>query len=91
MEQIMVVNYNKLWKLLIDKKMKRTDLIKNAGISSNVLARMGKEEPISLESLGKICAFLDCKIDDILDIEITIEEIYNYERKYSGLEEGKNE
>ena len=45
----MKVCYDKLWKLLIDKKMKKTDLIKNANISSNVLARMGHEEPVSLE------------------------------------------
>ena len=51
----MKVCYDKLWKLLIDKKLKRTDLIKNANISSNVLARMGHEEPVSLDSIGKIC------------------------------------
>lgn len=53
----MKVCYDKLWKLLIDKKLKRTDLIKNANISSNVLARMGHEEPVSLDSIGKICEF----------------------------------
>lgn len=62
-------NYNNLWKLLIDKELKRTDLIHLAGISSNVLARMGKNEPISLESLEKICIALDCSIQDILTIE----------------------
>ena len=51
----MRVNYDNLWKMLIDRKKKRTDLIKEAKISSNVLARMGKEEPVSLESIGKIC------------------------------------
>lgn len=55
-------------KLLIDKKMKRTDLIKNANISSNVLARMGHEEPVSLDSIGKICEFLNCTVDDLIDI-----------------------
>ena len=53
----MKVCYDKLWKLLIDKKLKRTDLIKNANISSNVLARMGHEEPVSLDSIGKICEY----------------------------------
>ncbi len=62
----MRVNYDNLWKILIDRKKKRTDLIKEANISSNVLARMGKEEPISMESIGKICQLLDCSIDDII-------------------------
>ena len=64
----MKVCYDKLWKLLIDKKLKRTDLIKNANISSNVLARMGHEEPVSLDSIGKICEYLGCKVDDIIEI-----------------------
>ena len=64
----MKVCYDKLWKLLIDKKLKRTDLIKNANISSNVLARMGHEEPVSLDSSGKICEYLGCKVDDIIEI-----------------------
>lgn len=63
----MAINYNKLWKILIDKKMKRTDLIKQAKISSNVLARMGREQPVSLDSIEKICSYLDCKVDDILE------------------------
>lgn len=65
----MKVNYDKLWKLLIDKKMKKTDLIDKANISSNVLARMGREEPVSLESIGKICTVFECKIDDILEFD----------------------
>lgn len=64
----MKVCYDKLWKLLIDKKLKRTDLIKNANISSNVLARMRHEEPVSLDSIGKICEYLGCKVDDIIEI-----------------------
>lgn len=70
----MIVNYDKLWKMLIDKKMKRTDLIKEGKISSNVLARMGREEPVSLESIGKVCLILDCGIDDILEFRFTEEE-----------------
>lgn len=62
----MKVNYDNLWKMLIDRKKKRTDLIKEAKISSNVLARMGKEEPVSLESIGKICQLLGCTVDDII-------------------------
>ena len=73
----MIVNYDKLWKILIDKKMKRTDLIKQGKISSNVLARMGREEQVSLESIGKVCLILDCSIDDILESRYTDEEKKN--------------
>lgn len=65
----MVFCYDKLWKLLIDKKMKRTDLIKHAHISSNVLARMGKQEPVSMESIAKICSFLGCSVEDVFEIK----------------------
>jgi len=60
--------YNNLWKLLIDKEMKRTDLILFAGISTNTLARMGRNESVSIESLEKICTALDCDIGDIVEI-----------------------
>lgn len=58
----MSVSYDKLWKLLIDKKMNRTELKDAAGISFNVLAKMGKNEFISMESLYKICSTLQCNI-----------------------------
>ncbi|MEG2908889.1 MAG: helix-turn-helix transcriptional regulator, partial [Erysipelotrichaceae bacterium] len=51
----MGLSYDKLWKLLIDKKMKKTDLKEISGISFNVLARMGKDEAVSFESIEKIC------------------------------------
>lgn len=63
----MPVSYDKLWKLLIDKKMNRTDLKEAAGISFNVLAMMGKGEFISMESLHKICLTLECNIGDIIE------------------------
>lgn len=62
----MVVSYNGLWKLLIDKNMKRMDLVNHVGISSSTLAKMGKGEPVSLEVLGKICDKLDCDFGDII-------------------------
>ena len=62
----MVVSYNGLWKLLIDKNMKRMDLVNRVGISSSTLAKMGKGEPVSLEVLGKICEKLDCDFGDII-------------------------
>lgn len=60
-------NYNKLWKLLIDKKMNKEELRKRTGMSSTTLARMGKDENISLTVLGKICDELNCDIGDILE------------------------
>lgn len=62
----MPISYDKLWKLLIDKKLKRTDLKDLCGISSNVLAKLGKNEPISMESLEKICSALNCNIGDVV-------------------------
>lgn len=64
----MPISYNKLWKKLIDKDLKKTDLKKCAGISFNVLAKMGKDEPVSMESLEKICMALNCNIGDILEV-----------------------
>ncbi len=61
----MNVDYKKLWKLLIDKDMKKTDLIPVAGISSNVLAKMNKGEFVSMESIQKVCKALECDVGDI--------------------------
>ena len=63
----MTVSYDKLWKLLIDKKMNRTDLKNTAGVSFNVLAKMSRNEFVSLESLYKICTVLACDIGDIME------------------------
>lgn len=63
----MPISYDKLWKLLIDRKMNRTDLKDAAGISFNVLAKMGKNEFVSLESLHKICLTLKCAVGDIME------------------------
>lgn len=65
----MAVSYVKLWKMLIDKGIKKTDLLLIAGISTNVLAKLGKNDFISMESLEKICKALDCNIGDIADFE----------------------
>ena len=64
----MAISYNKLWKLLIDRKMKRTAFILGAGISSSALAKMGKDESISLENIDKICRYLKCNIEQIVEI-----------------------
>lgn len=63
----MPVSYDKLWKMLIDKKMNRTELKDAAGISFNVLAKMGKNEYVSMESLHRICRTLACDIGEIVE------------------------
>lgn len=64
----MAVSYNGLWKLLIDKNMKKMDLVEreNIGISSGTLAKMGKGEIVSLAILEKLCEELDCDFGDII-------------------------
>jgi DNA-binding Xre family transcriptional regulator len=66
-DAIMTFSYNKLWKILIDKNMMKTDLIREAKISTNSMARMGKNEDVRLETLAKIALALDCKLDDLVD------------------------
>lgn len=61
-------SYNKLWKLMIDKKMNKTQLREAARITSNAMAKLGKDESVPVETLEKICRVLDCTIDDIVDI-----------------------
>ena len=60
-------SYKKLWKLLIDKDMKKKDLAEAAGISNYTITKMGKGENITTDVLGKICAALDCSLDDIME------------------------
>ncbi len=64
----MAVCYNKLWKLLIDKRMTRTQLCKMAHVSTNAIAKMGRNEDVRVETLVKICGILDCTLDDIMEI-----------------------
>ena len=64
----MPVNYNPLWKLLIDKGMTRSELRVKANISTSTLAKMGKNEYVSLEVLERICSLLDCQLSDIAEI-----------------------
>ena len=63
----MGVSYKKLWKLLIDKNMIKKDLRLAAGLSTNVIAKLGKNENVSTEVLGKICKALNCEITDIME------------------------
>lgn len=64
----MSVCYNKLWKLLIDRNMSKTQLIKAAKISTNAMAKLGRNEDVRVEVLVKICSTLNCKMDDIMEI-----------------------
>ena len=63
----MRIQYNKLWKLLIDKNMKKADLRKQTGISANSIAKLGKNEPVRLEILMKIAEILDCNVEDLFE------------------------
>lgn len=64
----MAVSYNKLWKLLIDKNMKKKELGKAAGISNSLIAKLGKNENVTVEVLDKICVALNCRLEDIVEI-----------------------
>ena len=63
----MTISYNKLWKLLIDRKMSQADLRKSAGIAPNTLTRLRRDEEVTLSVLYKICATLDVDIGDIME------------------------
>lgn len=65
----MVISYNKLWKILIDKKMKKRDLKMLSGVSTASIAKLSKGENITTDVLLKICTTLDCDITDIMEIE----------------------
>lgn len=64
----MAVSYNKLWKMLIDKEMSRTQMRLKAGISTKALAKLGKNESVNIDILIKICVALECDITDIMEI-----------------------
>lgn len=64
----MLISYNKLWKLMIDKKLNKTDLKNKAKVSATTIAKLGKNEPISMKSILKICEALECNIGDIVEI-----------------------
>ena len=70
MNNQVIYSYAKLWKLLIDKKMNKTQLKETAGISTNAVAKLGRNEPVSLETIGKICYALQCDVGDIIEIVI---------------------
>mgnify|MGYP002535905902 FL=1 len=63
----MAISYNKLWKLLVDKKMSKADLRKAAGIAPNTMTRLRRDEEVTLAVLNKICSTLDVNIGDIME------------------------
>lgn len=63
----MQISYNKLWKQMIDQNINRTQLKEKAKISTNAVAKLGKNEPVSMETLDKICKVFDCNIGDIME------------------------
>ena len=63
----MRISYNKLWKMLLDKNMKKSDWREKAGISSASLAKLGKGDNITTDVLLRICEVMDCRIEDILE------------------------
>lgn len=71
----MAVSYDKLWKLLIDKKMNKTQLCERAKISTNAMARLGRNEDVRVEVLTRICLELGCSMDEIMEVlpEKTVE------------------
>jgi len=71
----MNISYNKLWKLMIDKNMNKGDLRALTGIGTNTLAKLSKNQPVSMEVLMKLCEKLDCDICDICEFIKTEEEI----------------
>lgn len=64
----MHINYDKLWKLLIDKKMNRQDLKKLTGLSSTTIAKLGKGSNVTTDVLIKVCKALECELEDIMEL-----------------------
>lgn len=69
----MAVCYDKLWKLMIDKKINKTQLCEKAKITTNAMAKLGRNEDVRVETLAKVCNVLNCTMDDIMEI-VNIEE-----------------
>ena len=69
----MAVSYKKLWKMLIDKDMKKKDLCAKAGISTASVTKMGKGGHVTTEVLAKICIAMECTLDDIMEITSDME------------------
>lgn len=73
----MIVNYNRLWKRLIDLNMSKTQLREKAGITTNAIAKMGKNENVSTEIICKICKALECQVEDVMELVDEEEKMVN--------------
>lgn len=73
----MAVCYDRLWHILIDRHMSKTELIKAAGITTNAMAHLGKNEAVRVDVLAKICGALNCNIEDIVEVILDEEEHNN--------------
>ena len=69
----MTVSYIGLWKILLEKGMKKQDLVEKVGLSSSTVAKMGKGEPVSNKVLEKLCAYFACNVNDIMQYDSSIE------------------
>ena len=74
----MSLSYNGLWKLLIDKNMNKSQLRDAAGISTNAVAKLGRNEAVSLDTLEKVCCALNCNIEDVLEF-IKVSEVFPHD------------
>lgn len=63
----MAISYKKLWKMMIDKNLNKTELTHLAGITTNAMAKLGRGEEVRMKTLEKLCTSLDCKLDDIVE------------------------
>lgn len=63
----MAWSYNRLWIMLVNRDMKKTDLLKVANLNTTAIAKMGKKQPVTMDTLGKICQALDCRVEDIVE------------------------
>ncbi len=82
----MYMDYSKLWKLLIDKNMTKTELMDETGLSSRIIAKLSKNETVTTETLSKICACLNCDIADITECkEENSLSLYNYYTKFGKI------
>jgi len=79
-----VISYNKLWKLLIDKKMSKAELRRLTGLSPNTMTKLNRDKEVSLNVLGRICTVLDADIGEIVEIIAPVLKTVNQEDIYNG-------
>ena len=83
----MAVSYKKLWKLLIDKNMKKKDLQESASLTQHAMRKLSKDEAVTTDTLAKICRCLNCYVDDIMDVLPETQVQFSYIRTVKGLED----